>query len=124
MKKDDLGRKAEEFVASYLQADSFTILKRNFRTKMGELDIIALKGEVMIFVEVKLGSSGKSTYPFEKVDRSKQKKLVKTAAFFLSGHNFDVLCRFDVAIVTFDGAEFRMVEYIENAFRPKRFYTV
>lgn len=108
-----LGLQGETKITDYLKKDGFIILKRNYRVREGEIDIIARKKELLVFVEVKTRTT--QTYALsEVITRSKQKKIIFTAKHFLATHHFvDVVCRFDVALV--EGPNLQ-IEYIPNAF--------
>ena len=108
-----LGNAGEELVAAYLTQQGFTVVARNFRVKEGELDIVALKDELLICVEVKT----RSTIYFatsEVITRSKQKKIVTAAKYFRALHGYLAKgVRFDVALVAYHSEE---ITYIPNAF--------
>lgn len=112
-----LGERGEELVAQYVQSQGFTVLARNFRCRLGEIDIIALRKECLVFVEVK----ARRAQPFpisEVVLFSKQQKIIRAARAFLLQNNYeDKIYRFDVATVLFDGAMNGSIDYIEDAFR-------
>jgi len=97
----DLGKKGEEQAAAALETAGMRIIAKNFRSKTGEIDIIALDGETIVFVEVKAWS----TFGMEElgygVDIRKQQKIIKTAKFFLSENRkySNMSIRFDVIFV-------------------------
>lgn len=115
--KKILGNTGEKVVALFLQNKNFKIIAQNYRTKLGEIDLIAQKDELIVFVEVK--TRKKEYFPISTVvTLGKQKKMGKTAKFFILQNNIDIsekICRFDVATVIFDEQDFK-IEYIENAF--------
>jgi putative endonuclease len=92
------GRDGEERAARALEAKGLRILTRNFRARTGEIDIIALEGDTIVFVEVKAWSSygyGDLRYG---VDQKKQRRVIETAKYFLSVHReYNCMAvRFDV----------------------------
>src|SRR5581483_5462846 len=95
----ELGSQAESLVAKKLEQQGFSILERNYKKPCGEIDLIALNSEYILFVEVKMRS--KYYFDLEQVvTPAKQKKIMNTASIFLATHNFhDKSCRFDVALV-------------------------
>lgn len=111
-----LGDQGELLVADFLRKQGYTILARNFRCRFGEIDLIAQKGEVLAFVEVK--TRRHCYFPTEcVVTPRKQSKIVKTAKFFLMKRPlWDKVCRFDVATVLYKDTETYDINYIENAF--------
>jgi putative endonuclease len=112
-----LGNNGEKVVAHFLQNKNFKILAQNYRTKLGEIDLIAQKDELIVFVEVK--TRKKEYFPIATVvTSSKQIKIGKTAKLFILQNNIDLserICRFDVATVILDAQDYN-IEYIENAF--------
>src|SRR5690349_18554241 len=93
------GIQGEEFVAQQLVRAGYTIHARNYRKMYGEIDLIAEKGSVIAFVEVKFRKKN-FIHPAELIPPSKQSKIIKTALSFLSEHNFaQKIARFDVALI-------------------------
>ena len=112
--KGDLG---EQAVCDYLIKKGCRIVKRNFRCRMGEIDIIASDGSRILFVEVKLRSAGSLGSPREYVTATKQRKIISAAMVYLSGTNCSLQPRFDVAEVLLDPEDrTESIEYYENAF--------
>jgi putative endonuclease len=118
-----IGRAAEDLVANRLNASDWEILERNARTRYGELDIVALDGATLVFVEVKAGHAGSSfgpERPVLAVDARKRRRLRRLATAWLAERGRDRRyreIRFDAVGVTFDHAG-RVVDYehIEAAF--------
>src|SRR3990167_9583378 len=81
-----IARIGEELAASLLKKNGYKIIERNFRKGYGEIDIIALKNGVLVFIEVKTRTSSKFGAPFEAITPWKLKSLVKTAQFYKSLH--------------------------------------
>ncbi len=108
-----VGSVYEEKVAEWLARHGYRILERNFRCRLGEIDIIAQRGRTISFVEVKYRGSGACGVPAEAVDHRKQERISNVASYFLYQGKYpsDMPCRFDVAAVSPEG-----IEYIENAF--------
>ena len=109
----------EAQVAEYLRAHGYEILASKYRCRYGEIDLIARDGATLCFVEVKLRRGTEHGLPREFVTAAKQRRLRTTAGFYLTTHDPDAVCRFDVAEVYTDGAnmpEHARIEYIENAF--------
>lgn len=113
-----LGDKGERFAARYLKKQGFRILAKNHKTPVGEIDLIALDGNQVVFVEVK---TRKSTYfgePVEAVGYAKQKKLTQLALAYLKKHRLlDHTARFDiVGIVWPEDSKTPEVKHYRNAF--------
>ena len=114
-----LGRWGEALAAEDLRRRGFQILAAGYRTRFGEIDLIARKGGVLCFVEVKTRSNLACGLPREYVTAAKQERIRKTAAFYLMEKGLDCPVRFDVAEVYTNGAHSPAathIEYIENAF--------
>ena len=115
--KIGLGRSGEELAVSLLKQRGFTILERNYKTRLGELDIIAFKGEIVCFIEVKTRTSLKLGSPFEAVTKRKQRKLSQLALMYLKNKKWiDKKARFDVIAVTKNGGTGYQIDIIEDAF--------
>lgn len=114
-----LGRSGEDLAARYLNQKNYQIIERNFRSKLGEIDIIARQGKTLIFCEVKTRLNNAYGYPFEAVTMHKQNKIRKVAELYLikarnETGNYDSI-RFDVISVVSAGRSVN-IEHIENAF--------
>jgi len=95
------GRKGEEQAAAALEASGMEIIAKNFRSKYGEVDIVALSGETIVFIEVKAWSVFGIENLQYGLDIRKQRKIIKTAKFFLSENReySRMAIRFDVVFV-------------------------
>ncbi len=106
------GRRGERIACRYLLRKGFDILARRFRSRSGELDIVAFDEEILVFVEVKTRSSGKFGEPWEFVDWQKQQILRRTAEDFIADYDLGQYAfRFDIVSVL--GKE---VTLLRNAF--------
>lgn len=115
MEIKQLGNDGEQAVCSFLENEQFSIIQRNYSTRWGEVDIIAQRGEVLAFVEVKTRKHHYFSIA-STVNRTKQQKIIKTAKYYVAVHQIqDKVIRFDVAAVLFNGAE-HAIDYIPNAF--------
>jgi putative endonuclease len=110
-----LGSAGEHAVGQWLQQQGFTVIAYNYRTKGGEIDVIATRDEVIAFIEVKVRSSHYFNSS-EVVVFSKQKKIIRTARQFCMHHHIrDKVYRFDVALLKPLGNSFE-ITYLANAF--------
>ena len=107
------GRAGEEAAAFHLEKKGMRILERNFRSRTGEVDIIALDGETIIFAEVKAWSSYGIENLEQSLDAKKRHKIIETAKYFLSVHRKYryMVVRFDVIFISSEG-----VTHLESAF--------
>ena len=112
--RSDLGTRGEELVASWLESHGATVISRNFRTRLGEIDIIATKDDTLAFIEVKTRT--RELFDTSHViTRTKQQKIIRTAKLYLAKNRIENKhCRFDVAIVVTTPKT--TIRYIRNAF--------
>ncbi len=108
------GAQAEERAARYLERQGLDILARNFRTRMGEIDLVARDGHTLVFVEVRLRVSRAFGGAQASVDARKQARVVAAARLYLSRLKAEPPCRFDV--VTFEDAQAELPHWLQGAF--------
>lgn len=115
-----IGNEAEQAVAAYLERQGYTIVARNYLVRCGELDIVARKGSVLVFVEVK--SRQASYFPISDViTASKQKKIIKAAQYFMLEHKITrMAARFDVAFAHMQNGTWH-IDYRDRAFEPEEY---
>ena len=94
------GSAAESAAADFLARQGLAIVARNYRTRMGEIDLVARDGEVLVFVEVRMRSSDRYGGGAESIGAHKQARIVAAARQYLSRLRREPPCRFDV--VTLD----------------------
>ncbi|MBI5574088.1 MAG: YraN family protein [Elusimicrobia bacterium] len=112
----ELGKSGEELVERYLINLGYKILDKNFRTRYGEIDIIAKDKKTIVFVEVKTRSGTSYGSPQLAVNFYKQKHLSHAAFTFIKKNFLNSDYRFDIIAVCDD-----KIEHIENAFAPSGF---
>ncbi len=114
-----LGTQAEKVAEQYLQGIGYRILERNVRSVRGELDLVAMHGETLVFCEVKSRQGTEGLHPGESIHVRKQSRLIRLAAGYLQRHPgyADLPCRFDAVLIWKTGPSWR-VEVIADAFRP------
>lgn len=119
MNANETGRLGEQAAADYLRRGGCEILAANFRTRLGEIDIVASDVRYLMFVEVKTRRAGSLVAPREAVDAHKQRRLILAAEEYLVRHPTRLQPRFDVIEVeTEPAAEFRVrsIRRIADAF--------
>lgn len=121
LRKKKLGEKGEDIAVRYLKSRGYRIVARNYRVRLGEIDIIAEQGADLVFVEVKTRSDNSFGSPFESVTVQKQKQLSRVALEYLSRNGCqDRPARFDVVGIRFEsgGSRFESasIELLQNAF--------
>ena len=115
-----MGAWGEALAAEYLRKKRYTILATNFRTRMGEIDLIASNRRYLVFVEVKLRKNADFAMARDFVDARKQSKIRATAQWYLATHPTDLQPRFDVIeIYAPEGMETHHPElnHLEDAFQ-------
>jgi putative endonuclease len=116
--RPELGLRGEEEARALLEASGYRILARRFRSRLGEIDLVAEDSATIVFVEVKTRRTRSHGAPEESVTPAKQRRLVMMAATFLSArglHGRD--CRFDVVSVDVPEGKRPEVRHIKDAFR-------
>ena len=119
---NELGHIGEDMAADFLQQNGYCILDRNCRNKgRKEIDIIAIKDDVVVFVEVKTRRQGSLTTPLSAVDGRKQHRICLAADSYLKTYRIDSRYRFDIICIVYN-KKASSVEHIEDAFRPRPKY--
>lgn len=95
----------EDKACAYLKKQGFTILERNFHSKFGEIDIIAKKGEILHFIEVKF-TQGDYEVVY-RLNAAKYEKLLKSIDFYLLKHNYENNFQIDLICIQKNNIEFR-----------------
>lgn len=112
-----VGTWGEAQVANYLRKNRYRLVAHSYQCRFGEIDLIAMDGKTLCFVEVKTRSNLSMGLPREYVNAAKQERIRKTALFYLSEKELDCPMRFDVAEVYQSGSgALERIEYIKNAF--------
>jgi putative endonuclease len=112
------GLHGEDLACAALAARGYAVIERRYRTRAGELDIIARDADYLVFIEVKARQSGSFGDPEEAVTLQKQQRMVWMATDYLVRHGLhDVACRFDVVGIN-TATDPPAITIIEDAFRP------
>lgn len=111
------GMQYERLAENWLEDSGLRRLSRNFTCRLGELDLVMLEGETLVFVEVRYRASTGFGTPEDTVTRAKQQRVVHAAQFFLQRYPCHARrdCRFDVVAITGD-ADTPVVRWIKGAF--------
>lgn len=111
----ETGCRGEERAVFHLKKRGYRILERNYRNRLGEIDIIAFEKGTVVFIEVKSRTSDAFGFPIEAVTRRKQAKMKSIALLYLKKFGREVPARFDVVSVFWNGSQ-ETVEIIQDAF--------
>jgi putative endonuclease len=107
------GQAAEELAAQFLREQGLQVLERNYRCRLGEIDLVIQDGDTVVFTEVRLRSSQRFGGAAYSVDRRKQQRIIMAARHWLAGRR-ETACRFDVLLL--DRLEKSRIEWIRDAF--------
>src|SRR5436853_7497734 len=117
-----LGRRGEDAAARYLRRLGYIILARGHRDNIGELDLVAVDGRTVVFIEVKTRTSHDAGHPADAVDDGKQRRLTRLALSYMKRHDLlECSARFDVVAVTWPARGRPMIEHFKNAFEATGF---
>lgn len=114
--RQSLGRQGEDLAARFLAGHGFTVIARNHRTPVGELDLVARDSRFLLFVEVKTRRGTAFGTPAEAVGSRKQRQILRAAQWYLAdGRQAALQPRFDVISVLFAGGE-AQITHLPDAF--------
>ena len=115
-----VGAHAERLAAEFLTSKGLQTVARNFRCRLGEIDLVMRDGAELVFVEVRYRGNRRIASASTTVDRHKQGKLIRSAALFLSWQPrwASRAMRFDVIAIHADGNGDPTINWIRDAFRP------
>ena len=114
--KKEIGQKGENLAVEYLQKLGYKVLERNYRCKLGEVDIIALNNDTLVFIEVRTRSSLDFGLPQESINRRKRHQISKVALeFMLRKKMKNIPARFDVVAISLEPGK-EKVDHIKDAF--------
>jgi len=120
LNKRELGALIERKTAELLKKEGYIIKERNFRTRFGEIDIVAFDpaGNIIVFVEVKAKELSSGIHPFEAVDETKQRRIIMAAKEYAAMRRIEgCYMRFDVVGVVLDSGKISSVEIARDAFQ-------
>ncbi|MDP5092994.1 MAG: YraN family protein [Polaribacter sp.] len=112
---NELGEIGEQLAIDYLLKNGYKISERNYRYLKAEVDIIALKENTLVAVEVKTRTSNYFGNPEDFVTKKKIKLLVSAVDFYVTKRNLDVNVRFDIIAITLE-KDTHKLEHLEDAF--------
>lgn len=116
MTSRDIGNIGEEYTVRFLVSKGCEILERNYCIRGGELDIVAKKGNLLHIVEVKTRKAGALSSGDEAITPKKISRIIKAANTYITTHELEMSCVFDVAIVETISCEVTGFKYIQRAF--------
>ncbi len=114
-----LGEKGEGLAEGFLKRKGYKIIQKNYRTPIGEIDIIAQDGDTLVFIEVKARGSIEYGEPFEAVNRTKRQKIANVASLYLKRFKDTPSCRFDVISIFYKNGK-PQFELLKDAFEAYR----
>ncbi len=113
----DTGNQAEELAKDYLRMQGLRLVERQYRSKVGEIDLIMQDKQTLVFVEVRYRQTDEFGTPEETITLPKQRRLIRTALFYQQTHDFteNLLSRFDVVSILGSGPNLK-ITWIPDAF--------
>lgn len=112
-----LGKKGEKIAGRYLKKMGYRILAQNYRTRLGEIDLVAEEAGTIVFIEVKTRSSTEYGQPLEAITGKKRQQVSKVALEYLNKNNqYNRAARFDVVSVLLTSGSSPQIEIIRDAF--------
>jgi putative endonuclease len=111
-----LGIEGENVAVKFLEKKGYRIIRRNYKTHIGEIDIIAQDGNTIVFVEVKTRGNESFGKPFEAVNKRKRQKLKNLALLYLKNQGREFPVRFDVLSIFCSDKGKKEIEHIKDAF--------
>ena len=106
------GRDAEQAAFDYLRKQGLSKVERNYRCRFGEIDLIMREGNSLVFVEVRMRTSGNYGGAIESIDTRKKQKLLATARHYMAAKGAFSDCRFDAVLLNGDNR----IDWIRDAF--------
>lgn len=113
LNRNNLGLAAEAQALQFLQQQGLSLVAQNYSCRFGEIDLIMLHENMLVFVEVRLRSNERFASAGDSIHYHKQQKLVRAAQFYLQQHATAIPCRFDALL--FDAAQQTIPTWIRNA---------
>jgi putative endonuclease len=112
-----IGTEGEDLAVRFLKKEKgYKIITRNYKTLIGEIDIIAKDGDTIVFIEVKTRTDDAFGYPFEAVNKRKKQKLKNLALLYLKNQGKESPVRFDVLSILCMENGLKEIEHIKDAF--------
>lgn len=114
----EYGQQMEQLARRYLESQGLSFREANYHCKMGEIDLIMIDGDSLVFVEVRFRTNADYCPPLESITRAKQRKVIKAASHYLLSrfNSHDIACRFDAVGITQSHCSEPKIEWIKNAF--------
>ena len=112
----DVGNHGEHIACGYLEDNGYVIVQKNYYENCGEIDIIAQSGRFIVFAEVKTRKYNAKIRGIMSVNRSKRKKIFKTAYKYITKNNCKLQPRFDVIEISLKNDGSHSLQHIQNAF--------
>ena len=117
-----LGLRGEDAAARYLKRLGYIIVARGHRDQIGELDLVAVDGRTLVFIEVKTRATHDAGHPADAVDEAKQQRLTRLALSYMRRHDLlECPARFDVVAVTWPDRGRPTIEHFKSAFEATGF---
>ncbi len=115
--RQHIGKHGEAIAARFLASRGFSVLRKNFITPFGEIDLVAKQAEYIVFVEVKTRISERFGTPLSAITTAKKKHILKNCRYYLARHNLcEAPCRIDVIGINIDAeGQPQVIKHVKNA---------
>jgi putative endonuclease len=108
--KREIGVEGEDLATKALKKKGYKIIEKNYRSKFGEIDIVAEEKGYLVFIEVKRRNTKSFGGSFDAIDRKKKEHMIRSAQYYLKSHKcFNRKSRFDVVCI--DGDELKIIQH-------------
>ncbi|MFQ5455614.1 MAG: YraN family protein [Nitrospirota bacterium] len=113
----EFGNRSEDIASDFLKKLGYIIIERNYKTSLGEIDIVAYDKDTLVFIEVKSRRGKRFGVPQASVDKRKQRKIIRVALNYLANKKInDKSCRFDIVAIQQESGSNKELKLIRNAF--------
>ena len=118
MNSHNTGQHYEALACSFLEQQGLTLLTSNFHSRLGEIDLIMLDGDTLVFIEVRFRQASQFASAAESITQAKQQRIINTAKMFLAKNKAyqQCFCRFDVIAIELDSAQEAQYHWLKAAF--------
>ncbi|GBU08882.1 hypothetical protein AwWohl_00200 [Gammaproteobacteria bacterium] len=113
-KQQERGKFGEDYALNYLKAQGLILLERNYLCRMGEIDLIMTETEFLVFIEVRLRDQTTFAHALESITYTKQRKILRTAEFYMQQKNYKGACRIDAIGIDISDGQFKL-DWVKNA---------
>jgi putative endonuclease len=112
--QQERGKFGEDYALNYLKTQGLILVVRNFTCRVGEIDLIMTDGEYLVFIEVRMRNMTTFAHALESITYTKQRKILKTATFYMQQNKYLGPCRIDAIGIDTENGQFKL-DWVKNA---------